>query len=115
MSEMEMISGDEQVLAMVNQAAAAGPRRVGYIISEADALRLLAYDREAAIAREQEGAMPWKRKVLRILGCVGRMSVAVVFLGGAAEGLMDPVFAAMLSATCAVWGAVWYWWGARHG
>jgi len=115
MSELEMSSQDQQVMAMVNQAAAVGPRRVGYIISEADALRLIAYDREADIARKQLEAMPWKKKALRILGCAGRAGMCAVFLGGAAEGLMDPVFAAVLSAACAVWAAVWYRWGGCHG
>ena len=115
MSELEMNSQDQQVMAMVNQAAAAGPRRVGYIISEADALRLIAYAREADIARKQLEAMPWKKKALRILGCAGRAGMCAVFLAGTAEGLMDPVFAAVLSAGCAVWAAVWYRWGGCHG
>lgn len=115
MSENERIGSDELVLSMVNQAAAAGHRRVGYIVSEADALRLLAYDREAAIAKKREEMMPWKDKVFRLLGAAGRAGVSVVFLAGAMEGLMDPAFAALVSTACVAWGGIWYRWGNGHG
>lgn len=115
MNEKEKIGGDKLVLDMVHEAAASRPRRVGYIVSEADARRLMAYDREAAIARKREAAMPWLKKTMRILGGVSRGCVGLIFLAGAMEGLMDPAFAALVSTACVAWGGIWYQWGNGHG
>lgn len=115
MSKYEEIGTDALVINMVHEAAAARPRRVGYIVTEEEARRLNRYDREAALRKAQEEAIPWVKRVTRILGGVLRGCVGIIFIAGSIEGLMHPVFAGVVAASCVAWGGIWYQWGYRHG
>lgn len=92
-------------LNIVNREAAKRPQKVGYIIGEAAYRRLEHYDREEQIRQEQAHLEGWKNSLLRIAGGAGRAATCLIWLGGAADDLMNPTFAMLLTGISVVWGA----------
>ena len=111
MSEQDYNRADEEVLGVVHGAFT--PCGKAYLVSEEDAMRLVAYDNAAAEAEQMQELNEWKNRVLMVAGAVVRACVGFIFIGGMMDGLMDPVFAMGTAATCVVWGAG-YLWGRMH-
>ena len=96
MSNEHMHKEDCEVIHMVRQGLAERQRR------EREAAKLLEED------NWEKTAEVWKRRIFLIVAALSRAGVGLIFIGGMAEGLMDPVFAISMTAASVAWGAGHY-------
>jgi len=120
MSEQERL--DMESIDMVNRGKQF-PRTEVHFVPEAEYRRLTAIAAEYPRLKKEEAIlMEWRqrerrerenRKPLSAAGGVARGCCAVLFLVGAVQGMMDPVFAGALTLGCIGWGTGHYIRGCR--
>lgn len=100
------------------------PRAGVHFVPEAEYQRLRAIaaeyprlKREETILmerRKKETVFRENRKQIRAAGGIARGCVALVFLIGAVQGMVEPVFAGVLILGCVAWGTGHYLGGCRN-
>ena len=86
------------------------PRRVCHFVPDAEYRQLKKLEREAIEAAELEEQNAWKASVQRVVMAICRAGCGMIFIAGAAEGLMDLTFASIVTGACMAWGLCGYFW-----
>lgn len=110
----QMDSQDRMVFEMVERAAVRDCSSY-YLVDEKQARRLLRYEKEKAWEKEMAPLQGWMQELLRIGGGILRAGTCLIWIGGAADGLMAPAFAVILTGVSALWGVAWVAWGIHNG
>lgn len=87
------------------------PRVACRFIPEVDYHRYRRLEREAAQAAEVAEQQARRDRVARVLSAAARAGMGGICVGGAIEGLMDPVFAMVMAGICTLWAAAGLLWG----
>lgn len=90
------------------------PRAVCHFVPDAEYRKLKRLEKEAMDADEYAQQNAWRAKATRFLTAIARASCGFLFIAGAAEGLMDLTFAAMMTAGVMIWGLCGYFWSRGH-
>lgn len=80
------------------------PRVACHFVPDAEYRYLKRLEREDMDREAQAERNAWKNSLIRIGTAVTRAACGLIFIGGAAEGMVDVTFAAILTGTCMVWG-----------
>ena len=90
------------------------PRKACHFVPEEEYRRLKALERDAIQAEQDREQNLWRENLSQILSAAVKVGAGLLFIGGAAEGLMDPAFAAVTTAGCILWAAGSIKWGKRY-
>lgn len=128
MSGIEYQKETEESVDMVHEKFACRSHDKGYIIREEDAVMVATVKRRIAdlteerdanakiIVNLQDRAERYELAVtkMRLIHAILPIIICLTWILGAAEGLADPVFTAVVTAICVLWSVCNYKWGAAR-
>lgn len=86
------------------------PRHVCHFVPDAEYRQLKKLEREANEAAELAEQNAWKASVQQAATAICRAGCGLIFIAGAADGMMDLTFASIMMGACMAWGLCGYFW-----